>query len=118
MEKAKKLLREARIRAGPEPVSPSRNKVWQEEVEQFKTRVDEVNKNVDRLNLVAPSMYQQQVRYVANKEIEKVSRWYEDQIKTGQTPTFKEPEVEEKLDKNENKKRSVWQGIKGLFSSS
>ena len=122
LAEARTKLKHARIRAGP--AAGTKEKAWLNGVAMFRSDMVEVNKKIDRLNMLAPTMGQQQVRYNVDNEIKKISEWYSDQVAKGQTPQLPQvdtPPERPKVQfpsKEKTSAKKIWKDIKGLFSSS
>ena len=119
MKAARELLEISRIKAGPEPLSPSNRKIWNAGIDIFKETVMDINKKVDRLNFMAPSMYQQMVPYNPCKAVEKTNFRYNEKVRKGETPSL--PQTQEfrgpanRRDSEKISLSGIWKDWKTLF---
>ncbi|ELU01987.1 hypothetical protein CAPTEDRAFT_170613 [Capitella teleta] len=63
LEDARKVLLEERIRLGKEPLSATAQVVWSKKVNDFENKMQEVNKNINKLNMLTPTIQQQMIPF-------------------------------------------------------
>lgn len=56
IEKVRKQLSTCWSRCGPDPMSPEKKKEWENELEELSQAVKLINKKIDNLNLIVPSL--------------------------------------------------------------
>ncbi|CAF4451336.1 unnamed protein product, partial [Adineta steineri] len=66
----------------------SDNTKWTRALEKFRTDIADVNVNINKLNLIVPMLWRQQVHYNAEQEIEKILKL--DPLKIELPPTDEE----------------------------
>ncbi len=112
-----------RLTLGAEPWPDYAKGLWRNYTHDFTAIVEEdVNKRVDRFNLLVPALHLQTVRYDPQREIEKIMRKYEDLDAKGELPTNRsteQPRRKSAVFQQDNSIpfREIWKNIKELFLS-
>ena len=98
IEKVKKRLTICWSKCGPHPMSPEKNKEWEHELEELSHAVKTINKKINTLNLIVPSITAQRMHVRLEQLVSKV---------TATTPCVKHSELSDTLAK-ERKEAGVW----------
>ena len=126
IKNARERLWAFRIKLGPEPWPDYANGLWKNYIHDFSAIVEEdINKKVDRFNLLVPALHLQTVQYNPKREIEKVLQKYRELSENGELYKHLPPERKEPLHEipdmrpetyNQISFAEVWENIKDLFS--
>ena len=85
IKNAREKLWAFRIKLGPEPWPDYAKGLWRNYTHDFTAIVEEdINKKVDRFNLLVPALHLQTVQYNPKREIEKVIKRYRELSENGE----------------------------------
>ena len=123
---ARERLWTYRVNLGAEPWPDYAKGLWKNYTHDFTAIVEEdINKKVDRFNLLVPALHLQTVHYNPQKEVDKVMRKYRELREKGELPhqvksRKKKPEqhctVVQRQMYDQIPVREIWKHIKALFS--
>ena len=126
IKNARERLWAFRIKLGPEPWPDYAKGLWRNYTHDFTAIVEEdINKKVDRFNLLVPALHLQTVQYNPKREIEKVIKRYREVSENGELHKHLPTERKEPLHEipvinpgtyDQISFAEVWKNIKELFS--
>merc|ERR1711971_1233997 len=72
IEKLREELGKSRQELGPAPLSEKDQQVWEEKVSKMEKNASDINKQIQKFNLIVPSMHHQKFPVNLAKEAEKI----------------------------------------------
>jgi hypothetical protein len=74
-----------RFKLGNDEMLPKDKLSWEKHLTAFKTRLQDINMQIDKLNLTVPCLWQQLVHYNYQREIAKINKRFEEMRQNGET---------------------------------